>query len=173
VREQEKLQKELRQQIQQQLNAHKAQLQPKQETVVRPDFHQPVQGYDPRVAAYAAWMDPLLPAPATVTYEGRALDFKATEESIMAEAEKIEQMRKEKGQEKLQCVFAKNGYAFEECHPGYRKEDDVWERTLNLRQLDEAVRGDVSQAMPAPVVFAEDYDNYREGKYIKDDCWIA
>lgn len=65
------------------------------------------------------------------------------------------------------------GVAFQEAHPDYKKEEDVWERRLSLRTLDEAMRGDVSKPMPRPVVFAEDYENYREGRYVKDDCWVA
>jgi len=66
------------------------------------------------------------------------------------------------------------GSQFLNVHPNYKKEEDVWERKLSLRTLDEAMRGeDLSKAMPRPVVFAEDYENYREGRYVKDDCPIA
>ena len=111
---------------------------------------------DPRVVAYCEYMDPMQANPAD--------DIRKYEEHVMTVANSID-ARKE--------TFARKPHKFLEVHPCYRKEDDVWERTLNLRILDEAVRGDVSQPMPAPVVFAEDYDNYREGKYVKDDCWIA
>lgn len=62
---------------------------------------------------------------------------------------------------------------FMEVEPNYRREDDIWERKLALRMLDEAMKGDVSMPMPRPVLFAEDYENYRVGKYVKDDCPIA
>jgi hypothetical protein len=62
---------------------------------------------------------------------------------------------------------------FVEVVPSYTPEADVWNRQLELRTLDEAMRGDVSKPMPRPVLFAEDYENYREGKYVKDDCPIA
>eukprot|EP00746_Dinoflagellata_sp_MGD_P000588 gnl/MRDRNA2_/MRDRNA2_101055_c0_seq1.p1 gnl/MRDRNA2_/MRDRNA2_101055_c0~~gnl/MRDRNA2_/MRDRNA2_101055_c0_seq1.p1 ORF type:complete len:206 (-),score=59.18 gnl/MRDRNA2_/MRDRNA2_101055_c0_seq1:77-694(-) len=66
------------------------------------------------------------------------------------------------------------GAPYLNVHPNYKKEEDVWERKLSLRTLDEAMRGeDLSKAMPRPVVFAEDYENYREGRYVKDDCPVA
>lgn len=65
------------------------------------------------------------------------------------------------------------GCAFVQVHPGYRREDDVWERRLELRSLDEAMRGDVTKPMPRPVLFPSDFDNFHEGKYVKDDCPIA
>jgi len=62
---------------------------------------------------------------------------------------------------------------FVEAVPSYKSEMDVWSQKLELRTLDEALRGDVSKPMPRPPVFAEDYQNYREGRYVKDDCPIA
>jgi len=66
-----------------------------------------------------------------------------------------------------------HGVSFMEVHPTYRREDDVWERQMAMRSLEEALRGDVSVPMPKPVVLVEDYDHYREGKYVKDDCFMA
>lgn len=63
--------------------------------------------------------------------------------------------------------------SFVEASPNYVAEDDVWTRRLELRTLEEAMRGDVSRPMPRPVLFAEDYENYHQGKYVKDDCPIA
>jgi len=63
--------------------------------------------------------------------------------------------------------------SFVEATPNYAREDDVWNRRLDLRTLEEAMRGDVSKPMARPVLFAEDYENYQEGKYVKDDCLIA
>lgn len=63
--------------------------------------------------------------------------------------------------------------SFVEATPNYVAEDDVWNRKLELRTLEEAMRGDVSKPMPRPVLFAEDYENYHQGKYVKDDCPIA
>jgi len=65
------------------------------------------------------------------------------------------------------------GCPFVQVHPGYRREDDIWERKLELRTLDEAMRGDVTQPMPRPVMFAGDFENFHEGRYVKDDCPIA
>jgi hypothetical protein len=70
-------------------------------------------------------------------------------------------------------VWAQPGAAFVEAVPNYRNEEDIWSRRLDLRTLDEAMRGDVSKPMPRPSVYAEDYENYREGKYVKDDCPIS
>lgn len=66
-----------------------------------------------------------------------------------------------------------HGVSFMEVHPTYKREDDVWERQMAMRSLEEALRGDVSVPMPKPVVLVEDYDHYREGKYVKDDCFMA
>lgn len=70
-------------------------------------------------------------------------------------------------------VFPKQGVAFVEAVPNFRNEEDIWSRRLELRTLDEAMRGDVSQPMPRPAIFAEDYENFRQGRYVKDNCPIA
>lgn len=63
---------------------------------------------------------------------------------------------------------------FNEAHPSYDpSEDDHHRKKVELRPMDQAMQGDVSQPMPAPQLFDEDNDNYREGKYVKDDCPIA
>jgi len=63
--------------------------------------------------------------------------------------------------------------AFIEAQPSYSAVDDVWCRTLELRTLDEALRGDVSKPLPRPAVHNEEYTNFREGRYVRDDCPIA
>jgi len=65
------------------------------------------------------------------------------------------------------------GCPFVQVHPGYNRSDDIWERKLELRTLDEAMRGDVTKPMPRPVLFAGDFENFQEGRYLKDDCPIA
>lgn len=65
------------------------------------------------------------------------------------------------------------GPAFLEAVPNYQREDDIWNRRLGLRTLDEAMRGDVSKPMPRPAVFDKDYANCREGMYMKNDCPIT
>jgi len=70
-------------------------------------------------------------------------------------------------------VYAQDPVAFVEACPNYQADDDVWTRRLELRTLDEAMRGDVSKPLPRPAVHTEDYENFREGKYVKDDCPIA
>lgn len=67
----------------------------------------------------------------------------------------------------------RGGVAFTEATPNYVRADDVWNRKLDLRTLEEAMRGDVSKPMPRPVLFSKDYANFKEGKYVKDDCPIA
>lgn len=62
---------------------------------------------------------------------------------------------------------------FAEAVPNYCAHDDVWARTLELRTLDEAMRGDVSMPLPRPAIHTEEYQNFQEGRYIKDDCPIA
>eukprot|EP00929_Paragymnodinium_shiwhaense_P025805 TRINITY_DN15525_c0_g1_i1.p1 TRINITY_DN15525_c0_g1~~TRINITY_DN15525_c0_g1_i1.p1 ORF type:complete len:312 (-),score=63.56 TRINITY_DN15525_c0_g1_i1:150-1085(-) len=62
---------------------------------------------------------------------------------------------------------------FQQSFPGYDATGEHWHRTLELRPLDQAMNGDVSKPMPAPMIYDEDSDNFREGKYVKDDCPIA
>eukprot|EP00930_Biecheleria_cincta_P097359 TRINITY_DN89082_c0_g1_i1.p1 TRINITY_DN89082_c0_g1~~TRINITY_DN89082_c0_g1_i1.p1 ORF type:complete len:344 (+),score=59.38 TRINITY_DN89082_c0_g1_i1:93-1124(+) len=66
-----------------------------------------------------------------------------------------------------------NGVPFVEACPSYAPEEDFWGRRLELRTLEEAMHGDVSKPLARPVIFPEDYENYRQGKYVKDDCPIA
>lgn len=67
----------------------------------------------------------------------------------------------------------KPGVTFYQAVPQYKYEDELWQRRLELKTLDEAMAGDITVPMPRPVVHSQDYDNYREGKYVKDDCLIA
>ncbi|CAJ1396284.1 unnamed protein product [Effrenium voratum] len=62
---------------------------------------------------------------------------------------------------------------FYEANPSYSEETDVWGRTLGLRTLQEALHGDVSQPMPRPVMFPEEYQNFKQGRYVRDDCPIS
>jgi len=70
-------------------------------------------------------------------------------------------------------VVRQRQVSFMEATPNYSTEDDVWARTLELRTLEEAMRGDVSKPLPRPAVHLEEMQNFREGKYLKDDCPIA
>jgi len=72
-----------------------------------------------------------------------------------------------------QEVTLRPGCPFIEVHPEYRREEDIWERKLELRSLDEAMQGDLTKPMPRPVLFAQDFENFQEGRYLKDDCPIA
>lgn len=65
------------------------------------------------------------------------------------------------------------GLPFNEVNPSYTADQDVWGRTLGLRSLQEALHGDVSQPMPRPVLFPEEYQNFKQGKYVQDDCPIS
>lgn len=67
----------------------------------------------------------------------------------------------------------KPGSPFLAVHPGYRRWDDMWEREFTLRNLGEAMKGDLNTPMPRPVLFGEDYQNFHQGKYLKDECPIA
>lgn len=70
-------------------------------------------------------------------------------------------------------MVLKPGVPFNAVHPGYRRWDDMWERELTLRNLGEAMKGDLNRPMPKPVLFGEDYQNFHSGKYLKDECPIA
>lgn len=140
-----------------------------------PALAERVRYLDPRVVAYSRYMDPDIPCP--------TIDAAAIGRELYAEAEELPGGRawRQKNPDAPAPAETRPGdpgsgakpVAFTVARPSYRKQDDVWERTLALRLLDEAVRGDVKNQMPAPAVFAEDYENYREGKYVKDDCWLA
>jgi hypothetical protein len=70
-------------------------------------------------------------------------------------------------------MVKKPGVPFIHAVPYYDRADDLWQRRLELRSLEEAMNGDVSQPLPRPVVFDEDFENFKQGKYVKDDCPIA
>jgi len=73
----------------------------------------------------------------------------------------------------VQERVVRGGVPFSEANPSYDSAEDVWGRTLGLRTLDEALHGDVSQPLPRPVLFPEDYQNFKQGKYVRDDCPIS
>lgn len=127
-----------------------------------PNMADRVRYIDPRVVAYSRYMDPDIPCP--------TIDASAIGRQLYEEASRLPKPEEIHPGDPGCCA---KPVAFTAARPSYRKQDDVWERTLALRLLDEAVRGNVSAPMPAPAVFAEDYENYREGKYVKDDCWLA
>jgi len=70
-------------------------------------------------------------------------------------------------------MIYKKGVPFLHAVPMYQRADDLWNRRLELRTMEEAMRGDVSQPLPRPVIFEEDFENFKQGKYVKDDCPIA
>jgi len=70
-------------------------------------------------------------------------------------------------------VYAKPKVPFVEAHPNYCVQDDKWDIKLDLRSFDEAMRDDLHKPMPRPSLFAEDHENFVEGKYIKNDCPIT
>eukprot|EP00933_Yihiella_yeosuensis_P036364 TRINITY_DN30122_c0_g2_i1.p1 TRINITY_DN30122_c0_g2~~TRINITY_DN30122_c0_g2_i1.p1 ORF type:complete len:334 (-),score=75.25 TRINITY_DN30122_c0_g2_i1:159-1160(-) len=73
----------------------------------------------------------------------------------------------------LEETVVRDGLPFVEVAPTYQAGADLWSRRLDLRTLEEAMNGDLSRPLPRPVLFPEDYDNFKEGKYVKDDCLIA
>lgn len=72
----------------------------------------------------------------------------------------------------LECVQPK-AIPFLEVQPNYQAEQDVWSQTLELRTLEEAMRGDLTKPLPRPAVHTEEYANFHEGKYVGDGCPIA
>lgn len=65
------------------------------------------------------------------------------------------------------------GLPFVQVCPNYARQDDIWNKRLELRTLDEALRGDLTKPLPTPVIFPEEYANFTSGKYVKDDCPIS
>lgn len=97
---------------------------------------------------------------------------KVLEATLSGEAELRWRQENELPFEQAEVVVRK-ALPFVEAVPHYKAEEDIWSRKLELRTLDEALSGDVSKPLPRPAVFGEDYQNYRQGKYVKDDCPIA
>jgi len=102
--------------------------------------------------------------------ESEQLVDQLAQESIAQWTEKLKACGKQPPP--LETVL-RPGCPFVQVHPGYKRQDDIWERNLELRTLDEAMRGDLTKPMPRPVLFAQDFANFHEGKYLKDDCPIA
>ncbi|OLQ14357.1 hypothetical protein AK812_SmicGene1517 [Symbiodinium microadriaticum] len=73
----------------------------------------------------------------------------------------------------VQERVVRGGVPFAEASPSYHASEDVWGRTLELRTIDEALHGDVSKPLPRPVLFPEEYQNFKQGKYVRDDCPIT
>lgn len=70
-------------------------------------------------------------------------------------------------------VVLRPGCPFVQVTPDYRREDDIWERQLEVRSLEDAMRGDVTKPLPRPILNAGDFESFHEGRYLKDDCPIA
>jgi len=117
-------------------------------------------------------------------HDGRVLEDQLSMEAYMKVKKELEESKpppEAEAQLETQASYEpppvervmKKGVPFAEAIPYYQREDDVWQRKLELRSMDEAMRGDVSLPMARPCIFNEDFENYREGKYVKDDCPIA
>lgn len=146
-----------------------------------------LDGIDWRVPRLLYCKDPkfnegLDPRFAFEVQQRKAADARTLEQQLGTEAMAIWEQRLADGnvspEERPQFLppqerTVRRGVPFVEAVPNYTREDDVWSRRLELRSLDEALHGDVSQPMPRPVVFEEDYENFRAGKYVKPDCPIA
>lgn len=104
------------------------------------------------------------------THDGVVLEEQMSREAYKKSAEELKDS--ERVPPPLEYVRRK-GVPFVHAVPHYDQDDDLWQRRLELRSLDEALRGDVSQPLPRPVLNHEDMDNFRSGKYVKDDCPIA
>lgn len=144
------------------------------------DAEDRVEPPDPRVGRLQVCKDPKfnggVPPPFAFEVQerkmidGRVLeDILSREAYAMSAAELAPSQRRPPPEE----VVKKAGVPFQKAVPAYEHESDIWNRKIELRSLDEAMRGDVSQPMARPVLFKEDYAVFREGKYVKDDCPIA
>eukprot|EP00747_Dinoflagellata_sp_TGD_P163664 gnl/TRDRNA2_/TRDRNA2_182585_c0_seq1.p1 gnl/TRDRNA2_/TRDRNA2_182585_c0~~gnl/TRDRNA2_/TRDRNA2_182585_c0_seq1.p1 ORF type:complete len:185 (+),score=35.21 gnl/TRDRNA2_/TRDRNA2_182585_c0_seq1:56-610(+) len=111
-----------------------------------------------------------------VSYEMRErlrVEGDQLERTLATEAMGNEQRMRQSGWEPKEYYYTKQSVPFNEAVPYYKRQDDIWERKLSLRTADEALRGNLYQPMPKPVVFAEDYENFQQGRHIKDDCYIT
>jgi len=121
---------------------------------------------------YNAGLDPAL---AYEVQQKKAVDGDQIEATLAAEAHAIwaEKLSAVGRQWPSEVKVARGGVPFVEAQPSYNPEGDLWGRKLELRTLEEAMHGDVTKPMPRPVLFPEDYHNFKHGKYVKDDCPIS
>jgi len=121
---------------------------------------------------YNAGLDPALAyeVQQKKAVDGDQIEATLAEEAHAAWAEKLSQVGRQWPSE---IKVVKGGVPFVEAQPSYNPESDLWGRKLELRTLEEAMHGDVTKPMPRPVLFPEDYHNFKHGKYVKDDCPIS
>jgi hypothetical protein len=102
--------------------------------------------------------------------DGRILEHELGEEAIAKWAEELKEQNMSPPPPE---VILRPGAAFLEVQKGYSKEEDSWEMALELRPLDDAMEGDITKPLPRPLLNPGDFESFREGRYLKDDCPIA
>lgn len=109
--------------------------------------------------------------------DGQAIQKELSSEAIVAWERKMRHAGLTLPVQERVVVSARGGgpqgLPFNEVNPSYEADQDIWGRTLGLRTLQEALHGDVSQPMPRPVLFPEEYQNFKQGRYVVDDCPIS
>eukprot|EP00928_Gymnodinium_smaydae_P100004 TRINITY_DN9701_c0_g1_i1.p1 TRINITY_DN9701_c0_g1~~TRINITY_DN9701_c0_g1_i1.p1 ORF type:complete len:247 (+),score=60.79 TRINITY_DN9701_c0_g1_i1:152-892(+) len=115
------------------------------------------------------------PAFAFEAMERKMHDGQILEEQLSREAyqKSKEELAQSGGHPPPEEVVVKPGVPFVHAVPNFHATDGTWQRRLELRSLDEAMRGDVSQPLPRPCLFADDMSNFQQGRYVQDDCPIA
>mmetsp|Transcript_27330 Transcript_27330/g.65888 ORF Transcript_27330/g.65888 Transcript_27330/m.65888 type:complete len:191 (-) Transcript_27330:51-623(-) len=129
--------------------------------------HMPIPIRDPRVVQVARLMDPKF----SRGHQARDIQKMAAhgfrmQEQLGAEVQAAQQ-------QEMVYDYISAAEKFQTVEPHYKREEDVWERRVEIRNLEEAMKGNIGEPMPEPVMFSEDYPNYQEGKYVRDDCWLA
>lgn len=102
--------------------------------------------------------------------DGAELERQLAAEAYASWAERLQPVSKLPPPEEK---VVRAGIPFVQANPSYMVEDDMWGKRLDLRTMDEAMRGDIAKPLPRPVMFSEDHENFRNGKYVKDDCPIS
>eukprot|EP00927_Polykrikos_kofoidii_P074168 TRINITY_DN70140_c0_g1_i1.p1 TRINITY_DN70140_c0_g1~~TRINITY_DN70140_c0_g1_i1.p1 ORF type:complete len:269 (-),score=40.96 TRINITY_DN70140_c0_g1_i1:215-1021(-) len=144
------------------------------------DSEDRVEPPDPRVGRLQLCKDPkfnggVRPEFAFEVQQRKLVDGRALEEILSREAyviaagELAQSGRKPPPEE----VIKKPGVPFQRAVPAYEQDSGLWTRKVELRSMDEAMRGDVSQPMDRPILFKEDFPTFKAGQYVKDDCMIA
>mmetsp|Transcript_27373 Transcript_27373/g.66007 ORF Transcript_27373/g.66007 Transcript_27373/m.66007 type:complete len:187 (-) Transcript_27373:75-635(-) len=121
---------------------------------------------DPRVVKVTRYLDPKYSAKLRMEDVGRV-----AEAGVQIEEElglEVEYRADEAHFEYLEPTTP-----FRQAQPHYRVEEDIWQRFVQMRDMTEAMTGNVGDAMPEPLIFSESYPNFKEGKYVRDDCRLA
>mmetsp|Transcript_52633 Transcript_52633/g.115407 ORF Transcript_52633/g.115407 Transcript_52633/m.115407 type:complete len:187 (+) Transcript_52633:108-668(+) len=129
-------------------------------------YNPPESVRDPRVVKVSRYLDPKYSAKLRMDDVSRVAAAGAQlEEELGLE---VEHRASEAHYEYLEPSTA-----FRQAEPHYRVEEGIWQRFVQRREMQEAMGGNVGSAMPEPVIFSEEYPNFKEGKYVRDDCRLA